>query len=89
MSLEKVFKLWNTLSTTSLGKSFFSFLISFVNPYTGSLGARVEIFDKGHAEVSLKDYKKNRNHLNSIHAIALTNLGEFTSGLAVLSSLEP
>ncbi|PHR58900.1 MAG: DUF4442 domain-containing protein [Arcobacter sp.] len=89
MSIQKVFSFWKYFSNIPLGKAFFSYLIRFVNPYTGSLGACIDVLEKGHAQVLLKDKKKNRNHLNSIHAIALTNLGEFTSGIAVLGSLEP
>jgi len=87
MSIHKVLALWNTFSSYPFGKWLFSFLIRFVNPYTGRLGAQIDHFEKGHVEVLLKDKKKNRNHLNSVHAVALTNLGEFTSGIAVLGSL--
>lgn len=80
--------LWNFLADKPFGPALFSFLVRFVNPYTGRLGARVEILEKGHAKLSLKDKKANRNHLNSVHAVALTNLGEFTSGIAVLASLD-
>jgi len=87
MSINKIFSLWKIFSRYPFGKWIFSYLIRFVNPYTGRLGAKVEHFEKGHVEVVLQDKKKNRNHLNSVHAIALTNLGEFTSGIAVLGSL--
>lgn len=56
-------------------------------PYSGSIQARIEKIEAGHAEVSLQDRKKVRNHLNSIHAIALVNLGEISTGLAVLSAI--
>ena len=87
MPIHKVLALWKSFSKSRFGKRLFSYLIRFVNPYSGTLGAQIDVFEKGYAEVYLPDKRKNRNHLDSIHAIALTNLGELTSGIAVLGSL--
>jgi len=85
MQITDIYRYWHKLERTAVGRWFFNFLIRFINPYTGSLKARVVDLHKGYARITLSDRRAIRNHLNSIHAIALTNLGEFTSGLALIS----
>lgn len=69
------------------GKRMFSMLIGQMAPYTGTVGARAEELGPGYARWSLRDRRKIRNHLNSIHAVALVNFAEVTSGTAMMMSL--
>jgi len=77
---------WKRLSGKPGGKLLFSKMLGLVAPYTGTMGARIEEIREGYAKVTLREHRTVRNHLRSIHAIALTNLVELTANLAVLFS---
>ncbi|MBX2837129.1 MAG: DUF4442 domain-containing protein [Gammaproteobacteria bacterium] len=86
---ERLLNTWSTLSPLPCGKWLFSRFLGFMIPYTGSIGSIVQQLEPGHAVVALRDRRKVRNHLNSVHAIALANVAELSTGLAVLSGMPP
>jgi acyl-coenzyme A thioesterase PaaI-like protein len=83
----RLLKLWQRLGRNKPGRWLFSFLLARSVPYSGSIRPLVEAIAPGHAVVVLRDRRRVRNHLHSVHAIALANLGELASGLALLAAL--
>ncbi|MBN2057123.1 DUF4442 domain-containing protein [bacterium] len=78
---------WKKLEGTSSGRWLFSRLLGCVAPYTGSIAPRIMELAPGRAVVVMTDRRKRRNHLRSLHAVALMNLAEAASGLAVITAL--
>ena len=78
---------WQRAKGSNFGRWIFSRAIGRFAPYTGTIGARIEELEPGRSLVAMRDRKSIRNHLNSIHAVALTNLVELTGSLSIIASL--
>ena len=85
----RVLALWRRLSPLPFGRELFMLAFGAMVPYSGALGARVLSREPGHVVAQLRDRHALRNHLDSVHAIALANLGEMASGLAMNTALLP
>lgn len=80
-------RLWRRLRPLPGGSWLFSRVFGWLVPYSGSVRPRIRALSPGHAEVEIADRRANRQHLGSIHAIALLNAAEQASGLALLTGL--
>ena len=79
--------LWDRLASVPGGSWIFSKAIGTFIRYTGTVRAHVVELRAGHARVEMADRPAVRNHLQSVHAVALANLAELTGNIALSYSM--
>jgi len=78
---------YNAVSRVPLvGKGIFSRVVRVTAPYFATIPATVESVEPGRGVVTMRHLPWVRNHLGTVHAIALCNLAEMTMGITAEAS---
>jgi len=80
---------YRRLTRLPFGRHIYSRLVCFKAPYFGSVRPTFEVLEPGRGEVRAPNRRAVRNHLGSVHAIALCNIAELAAGSTLDASLPP
>lgn len=78
---------WHLFQRLPAGRWLFSRILGMVAPYSGSIKPVFAELEPGRAVVRVRERRRIRNHIRSIHAAALMNLCELTGAMAVVAAL--
>ena len=82
-------KLFRLLGRTAAGRWTFTRIICAKAPYFASIKPLVEELAPGRCVVTLRDRRRVRNHIGTVHAIAMCNAAELAGGLATDVTIAP
>ncbi len=71
---------WNKFSVLPGGKSLFSHFLCWKAPYFSSISPRFIELRPGYCKLAIKNRRKVRNHIGTVHAIAMCNMAELAGG---------
>lgn len=79
--MRKTLKLYKKASTYPFGKKLFGLSICLNAPYFFSIRPKIIDIEPNYVEIKIKKRKAVTNHINTVHAIAMCNMAEFSGGL--------
>lgn len=82
-------KLFRLLGSSAAGRWTFTRLICFKAPYFSSIKPLIEELVPGRCVVRFRDRRRVRNHLGTVHAIAMCCAAELAGGLATDAAIAP
>jgi uncharacterized protein (TIGR00369 family) len=78
---------WRVLQGLPNSYRLYSRFMTSAIPYAASVDAQVIELSPGFVRVDLKDERRTRNHLGTVHAIALAHVAELAANLAVTHAM--
>jgi acyl-coenzyme A thioesterase PaaI-like protein len=78
---------WNLIRRAPGAGIIMGQILGSITPYTSSISPEFLALEEGYARVRMRDRRAVRNHLRSLHAMALMNLGEVAMGMAMMFAL--
>lgn len=82
-------RLYRKFTRFPMGKWLFSRAVCLKAPYFASIVPRFLSLESGKAEVAMKNRRRVRNHIGTVHAIAMCNLCELAAGTMTEASMPP
>jgi acyl-coenzyme A thioesterase PaaI-like protein len=83
----RTYKLYRATERLPFGRAIFTELFKRVAPYFQTIPATIESAKPGLVVATMRDTRRVRNHLGTVHAIAMCNLAEMTMGLAAEATI--
>ncbi len=80
---------WRRLQSRRGGRWLFARAVCLRAPYFATIRPSVHRLEPGFCETGLSKRRRLRNHIGTVHAIAMCNLAELAAGLMAEATMKP